>query len=78
MVEEEGKVYRENVKEMREMLSNKDIPDGYIDRFFDYLQNHKIVWSILIRIIDFPSELWVVYRLCITWFVCICWERNNR
>ncbi|XP_022844179.1 UDP-glycosyltransferase 91A1-like [Olea europaea var. sylvestris] len=41
MVEEGGKVYREKVKEMREMLSNKDIQDGYMERFLDHLQNHK-------------------------------------
>ncbi|CAA2993701.1 UDP-glycosyltransferase 91A1-like [Olea europaea subsp. europaea] len=41
MVEEGGKVYREKVKEMRELLSNKDIQDGYMERFLDHLQNHK-------------------------------------
>ncbi|KAL2498973.1 UDP-glycosyltransferase 91A1 [Abeliophyllum distichum] len=52
MVEEGGKVYREKVKEMREILSYEDKQDGYTERFLDYLQNHRRA-----KKIEFPSEL---------------------
>ncbi|XP_029116382.1 putative UDP-rhamnose:rhamnosyltransferase 1 [Elaeis guineensis] len=40
MVEEEGKKLRETAKRMREVFSNKDIHDRYMDAFVHYLKDH--------------------------------------
>ncbi|CAK9185559.1 unnamed protein product [Ilex paraguariensis] len=41
MIKEEGKIYRENVKEMRDLFVNKDRQDRYVDNLLDYLQSHR-------------------------------------
>ncbi|XP_021689009.2 putative UDP-rhamnose:rhamnosyltransferase 1 [Hevea brasiliensis] len=40
MVEKEGKVYRDNAKEMSKLFADKDLHDRYIDHFVEFLQNH--------------------------------------
>ncbi|CAK9150917.1 unnamed protein product [Ilex paraguariensis] len=41
MVGEEGKVYREKVKEMRELFVGRDRQDGYVDNLLGYLRSHR-------------------------------------
>ncbi|XP_010472246.1 PREDICTED: UDP-glycosyltransferase 91A1 [Camelina sativa] len=41
MEEEEGKVYRENVKEMKGVFGDMDRQDRYVDSFLDYLVAHR-------------------------------------
>lgn len=41
MVEEEGKFYREKVKEMKGLLCDQAKQDQYIDKLLDFLQNYK-------------------------------------
>lgn len=43
MVEVEGKIYRDKVKEMQAILSDLDKQDRYVDNLLDYLQNHKFM-----------------------------------
>ncbi|XP_009795659.1 UDP-glycosyltransferase 91A1-like [Nicotiana sylvestris] len=40
IVEEKGKIYRQNVKEMKESCS-KDVQQRFVDNLLDYLQSHK-------------------------------------
>ncbi len=39
MVEKEGKVYRDNAREMSKLFADKDLHDRYIDHFVEFLQN---------------------------------------
>ncbi|KAA8546693.1 hypothetical protein F0562_003076 [Nyssa sinensis] len=41
MVEEEGKTYRDNAKEMKAVFGDKDRQDRYIESFIEYLENHR-------------------------------------
>ncbi|CAK9135570.1 unnamed protein product [Ilex paraguariensis] len=41
MVEEEGKIYKEKVKEMKELFVNKDRQEGYVNNLLGYLQSHR-------------------------------------
>ncbi|XP_026396836.1 putative UDP-rhamnose:rhamnosyltransferase 1 [Papaver somniferum] len=41
MVDEEGEMYRAKVKEMRQVFGNKSLHDGYVERFSQYLKEHK-------------------------------------
>ncbi|XP_010419269.1 PREDICTED: UDP-glycosyltransferase 91A1-like [Camelina sativa] len=41
MEEEEGKVYRENVKDMKGVFGDMDRQDRYVDSFLDYLVAHR-------------------------------------
>ncbi|KAL9300311.1 UDP-glycosyltransferase 91A1 [Arabidopsis thaliana] len=41
MVEEEGKVYRENVKEMKGVFGDMDRQDRYVDSFLEYLVTNR-------------------------------------
>lgn len=41
MIEEEGKIYREKSKEMKELLCNEAAQDRYVDSLLDYIQNIK-------------------------------------
>ncbi|XWS33407.1 hypothetical protein CRYUN_Cryun22dG0079900 [Craigia yunnanensis] len=41
MVEEEGKIYREKAKEMKEVFGNRDKQDHYVNNFICFLRNHK-------------------------------------
>ena len=38
MVEEEGKVYRDKVKEMRALFGNREKQDKYVDNFLDHIR----------------------------------------
>ncbi|KAF3439185.1 hypothetical protein FNV43_RR17460 [Rhamnella rubrinervis] len=40
MIEDEGKIYREKVKEMSGLFADKDKQDWYLDNFLDYLKSH--------------------------------------
>lgn len=40
MVGEQGKIYREKVKEMSKIFGDKEQQKGHIDRFLEYLENH--------------------------------------
>ncbi|KAJ7943745.1 UDP-glycosyltransferase [Quillaja saponaria] len=42
MVKEEGKIYREKIKEFKELFVNKDRQYKYVDIFLDYLITHKV------------------------------------
>ncbi|CAA7019787.1 unnamed protein product [Microthlaspi erraticum] len=37
MEDEEGKIYRENVKDMKQVFGDMDRQDRYVDSFLDYL-----------------------------------------
>ncbi|EOA25746.1 hypothetical protein CARUB_v10019108mg [Capsella rubella] len=41
MDEEEGKVYRENVKDMKKVFGDMEQQDRYVDSFLDYLVAHR-------------------------------------
>ncbi|XVF59112.1 hypothetical protein PTKIN_Ptkin07bG0249000 [Pterospermum kingtungense] len=41
MVEEEGKIYREKAKEMKQVFGNRDIQDHYVSNLLSFLRNHK-------------------------------------
>ncbi|CAH8261645.1 unnamed protein product [Arabidopsis lyrata] len=41
MEEEEGKVYRENVKDMKGVFGDLDRQDRYVDSFLDFLVAHR-------------------------------------
>nr|XP_017258718.1 PREDICTED: UDP-glycosyltransferase 91A1-like [Daucus carota subsp. sativus] len=41
MLDEEGKIYRDNVKDMQAILCDMDKQNGYVDNLLNYLQNHK-------------------------------------
>ncbi|KAI3895835.1 hypothetical protein MKW98_025626 [Papaver atlanticum] len=41
MVDEEGETYRAKVREMRQVFGNNLLQDGYVERFFQYLKEHK-------------------------------------
>ncbi|CAK9150919.1 unnamed protein product [Ilex paraguariensis] len=41
MLEEEGKIYREKVKELKELFGDRDRQEGYVDNLLDYLQSHR-------------------------------------
>nr|AVW82166.1 putative UDP-glucosyltransferase UGT91A10 [Barbarea vulgaris subsp. arcuata] len=41
MEEDEGKVYRENVKDMKKVFGDMDRQDRYVDSFLDYLVTHR-------------------------------------
>ena len=48
MVEEEGRVYREKIKEMKDLFVNNDRQQGYIDNLMNYLKVHgnpKVGWG---------------------------------
>ncbi|XP_037492137.1 putative UDP-rhamnose:rhamnosyltransferase 1 [Jatropha curcas] len=42
MVEEEGKLYRENAKQMSKLFANEELHDRYIDQFVELLQTHRV------------------------------------
>lgn len=42
MVEEEGKIYREKIKEMKELLCDQVKQDNYVDNLLDFLQNYQV------------------------------------
>eukprot|EP00262_Sarcandra_glabra_P012485 TRINITY_DN3234_c0_g1_i1.p2 TRINITY_DN3234_c0_g1~~TRINITY_DN3234_c0_g1_i1.p2 ORF type:complete len:170 (-),score=32.62 TRINITY_DN3234_c0_g1_i1:289-798(-) len=41
MVEEKGELLRAKAREMREIIGNKDLHDGYVDGFVKYLEDHR-------------------------------------
>ena len=41
MVKDEGKIYRDRVKEMKDLFVNKERDDGLIDEFLGYLKMHR-------------------------------------
>ena len=43
MLDEEGKIYRDNVKDMQAILCDMDKQNGYVDNLLNYLQNHKFM-----------------------------------
>nr|QEA68982.1 UGT91V1 [Panax ginseng] len=43
MVDEEGKIYRDNVKEMKGVFGDMDKQDEYVDNLLSYLESHKIL-----------------------------------
>nr|XP_017233340.1 PREDICTED: UDP-glycosyltransferase 91A1-like [Daucus carota subsp. sativus] len=43
MLDEEGKIYRDKVKDMQVILSDMDKQNGYVDNLLNYLQNHKFM-----------------------------------
>uniref|UniRef100_A0A5B7BWE5 Glycosyltransferase n=1 Tax=Davidia involucrata TaxID=16924 RepID=A0A5B7BWE5_DAVIN len=40
MVDDQGKTYRDNAKEIKAVFGDKDRQDRYIDSFIEYLENH--------------------------------------
>ncbi|KAF7841067.1 UDP-glycosyltransferase 91A1-like [Senna tora] len=41
MVEEEGKVYREKVKEVKDAFANRELQDGYVNKLLGYFLEHR-------------------------------------
>lgn len=41
MVENEGKIFREKAKEMSGIFGDRELHDGYIQKFIDYLENNR-------------------------------------
>ncbi|KAL3527558.1 hypothetical protein ACH5RR_012214 [Cinchona calisaya] len=41
MVEDNGKKFRDNAKKMSAVFGDKELHDGYIHRFIEYLENHQ-------------------------------------
>ncbi|KAF3439188.1 hypothetical protein FNV43_RR17463 [Rhamnella rubrinervis] len=59
MIEDEGKIYRERVKEMSGLFADKDKQNWYLDNFLDYLKSHtasksKVTLNIEKRLRIFP------------------------
>lgn len=42
MVEEEGKIYRDKIKEMKGLLCDEVKQDNYVDNLLDFLQNYQV------------------------------------
>ncbi|KDP29787.1 hypothetical protein JCGZ_18722 [Jatropha curcas] len=42
MVDEEGKLYRENAKEMSKLFADKELQDRYINKFVEFLQTQRV------------------------------------
>jgi UDP-N-acetylglucosamine:LPS N-acetylglucosamine transferase len=40
MEKEEGKIYRDKVKEMKPLFADKDRQDKYVDKLVDHLRSH--------------------------------------
>ncbi|KAK2656608.1 hypothetical protein Ddye_009660 [Dipteronia dyeriana] len=41
ILEDQGRIFRENAREIRKLFGDRELHDRYIDRFLDYLQNYK-------------------------------------
>ncbi|GER34512.1 UDP-Glycosyltransferase superfamily protein [Striga asiatica] len=41
MVEDEGKKFRKSAKEMAVIIGDTELHDGYIEKFIDFLENHR-------------------------------------